>query len=111
MAARADHGVENDAPVIVASHGCHAARNKAKAPKDVASLAPGPRGMINDCPLAVSATAVTTRNSGQLPNPGSSPLASLALIESHTVQSVNTSLTPIPPNRGPTYLRCCVLLI
>lgn len=111
MAAIAEHQVENAAPAVVAGHNCHAARNNSKAPKGVTSFAPGPSGMTKDCPLAVGATAVTTKSSGQLPGPGSAPVASLPLIESRQVQLVTTSLIPIPPNRGPTYLRFCVLLI
>lgn len=110
MAASVEPEVEN-AAAAMAGHNCHTARNKAKAPKGVASFAPGPRGTMTDCPLAASATAVTTKNSGQLPNPGASPVASSPLIENRAVQLTNTSLIPIPPNRGPTYLRCCVLLI
>jgi len=67
--------------------------------------------MMKDCPLAVSATAVASKNSGHLPEPGPAPVAVLPLIENKTAQLVTSSLIPIPPNRGPTYLRCCVFLI
>lgn len=111
MAGSADHEIANDARTSVAGHSCHAMRSNSKAPKGVPSFAPDPIGMMKDCPLAVSATAVTTKSKGQMPDPGHGPVASLPLIENGTVQLANASHTSIPPNRGPTYLRCCVLLI
>lgn len=102
----------SSAQTIVSGHSCHhAAKNETKAPKGVPSFMPAPRGMMQDCPLAASATAVTAKNSNHVPDPGSAPVASLPLIDHETVQFASSSLIPIPPNRGPTYLRCCVLLI
>jgi len=111
MAASGDHEIENAAPTVMAGHNCHAARNNSKGPKGVPSFAPGPRGMMKDCPLAVSVTAITSKSSGHLPEPGNARVTGLPLIENGTIQLAATSHIPIPPNRGPTYLRFCVLLI
>jgi hypothetical protein len=127
MGAGIAHEADNTGNAIVSGESCHAAAsshdfgssqkpkkrtaNNAKHPKGVPSFTPGPRGMMKDCPLAVSATAVASKNSGHLPEPGRGPVAVLPLIENKTAQLVTFSLTPIPPNRGPTYLRCCVFLI
>ena len=89
----------------------HAAKSEAKPPKGVPSFMPGPRGTMQDCPLAVSATAVTAKTSNHFPDPGSGPTASLPVTDRAVVQISTTSLIRIPPNGGPTYLRCCVLLI
>jgi hypothetical protein len=111
LAANGNHETVSDARTIVAGHNCHAMLSDSKAPKGVPSFAPDPIGMMKDCLLAVSATAVTTKSSGQMPDPGLGPVSSLPFIRNGTVQLAGASLIPIPPNRGPTYLRCCVLLI
>lgn len=117
---------EHSANAIVADESCHAASsrdccstrkpkkqtvNHSIQPKGVPSFAPGPRGMMKDCPLVVNATAATSKNSGNLPDPGRGPVAVSPLIENKTADSETFLVTSIPPNRGPTYLRCCVLLI
>lgn len=101
-----------DGSTVVSGHGCHhAAKSESKAPKGVPSFMPGPRRNMQDCPLAVSATAVNAKTSNHLPHPGAGLSAGLTVIEHETIQLATYSLKPIPPNRGPTYLRCCVLLI
>ena len=107
----AANAVENSAHKMAGASCHHAPRNTAKQPKGVPSFAPGPRGMMQDCPLAASATAIASKNSGQIQDPGRAPVTPLLLVENGTTQLTSTSLKPIPPNRGPTYLRCCVLLI
>ena len=97
---------------VVSGHSCHhAAKSETKPPKGVPSFMPGPRGNMKDCPLAVSPTAVTAKPSNPLPAPGTAPSAGLPIISHETIQLASFSPKPIPPNRGPTYLRCCVLLI
>ena len=98
------------------SQSCHAAHEKTVAgnsnqPKGVPSFAPAPRGMTKDCPLVVNATAATSKNSGQLPDPGRAPVSSLPLIEKKIEQSNIPFVVEFLPNRGPTHLRCCVFLI
>jgi hypothetical protein len=63
------------------------------------------------CPLAVNATAVVTKSSSkQVATPAALPNSTLPGIN---LQEQNASLsTPARlPNRGHTYLRCCVFLI
>ena len=101
-----------DDSTAVSGRSCHhAAKSEAKPPKGVPSFMPGPRGNMKDCPLAVSTTAITAKTSNHLPAPGSAPTAGLPVISHETIQLANFFPKPIPPNRGPTYLRCCVLLI
>jgi len=101
----------DDSTVVFGQSCHHAAKNESKPPKGVPSFMPGPRGNMKDCPLAVSATAVTAKTGNHLPHPGSAPTAGLPVIDHETIQLATSSPKPIPPNRGPTYLRCCVLLI
>src|SRR5918996_48031 len=84
---------EEEPQTVVASHSCHAAhqKNDSKQFTGAPSFAAAPRGMMKDCPLAVSSTAATSKNSGHVPNPGRAPVSALPLIEKITVQS-NTSL-------------------
>ena len=106
-------GAEHQEQTLVASHSCHAAheKNDSKQSQGVPSFAPAPRGMTKDCPLAVSATAATSKNSSHVPDPGRGPVSALPLIVKTTVP-LNTSLVvAYLPNRGPTHLRCCVFLI
>jgi len=99
---------------VVATESCHShTAHKATQPRVLSSssVAPTPRGMTQDCPLAVNATAVTSKSSGKLPAPGRVAVATLPLIESTAEYSNASLVTHVPPNRGPTYLRCCVFLI
>jgi hypothetical protein len=115
----------DSAQTAVAGESCHSATShccsskkpkqqiarKAKQPRGLTSVAPTPRGMMKDCPLVVNATAVMSKSSGNLPDPGRVAVPILPLIES-TAEHSNTSLVAhVIPNRGPTYLRCCVFLI
>lgn len=80
-------------------------------PEGVASFAPAPRGMMRDCPLAVNATAVTSKSSTHVPDPGRVSVAVLPSFEKQAQLADNTLVVPFPPNRGPTHLLCCVFLI
>jgi hypothetical protein len=99
----------NSAPATVVGKSCHA--KHAKQPLTVATLAPAPHGTMNDCPLVVNATAATSKNSGHLPDPARGPVIVAPFIESTSAQQTTFVLALSPPNRGPTYLRCCVFLI
>ena len=125
MGAEAAHVSEN---VIDAGNSCHVKRShdccsaaKPKPEKRVArnlkqlvsvpSFVPAPRGMMNECPLVVNSTAVTSKNSTQVPDPASEPVPALASFEKQTDYTDNTLVVSFLPNRGPTHLRCCVFLI
>ena len=115
--------------VIDAGNSCHAKQShdcctaaKPKPKKRVASnlrqqlagvpsFVPSPRGMMNECPLVVNSTAVTSKNSTHVPEPGRGPIAALPSFEKQIEHTDNTHVAPFLPNRGPTHLRCCVFLI
>ena len=104
---------EEPQTVVAAGHSCHAAhqKNNSKQSTGVPSFAPGSREMMKDCPLAVGATAATSKNNGHVPAPGRGPVSAPPLIEKTTVPSQTSIVTAYLPNRGPTHLRCCVFLI
>jgi hypothetical protein len=110
-------GAEHEPQTVVEGHSCHAAQQKNIAahaqqqPKGVPSFAPAPRGIPKDCPLAVSSTAATSKNSGHVPDPGRAPVFALPLIEKTFVPLKTSVAVGFLPNRGPTHLRCCVFLI
>jgi len=113
-------GAEPEAPTAVASHSCHGAaheKNVTTSSKPisskpgVASFSPDLRGSMKDCPLAVSATAATSKKSGHLPDPGRGPVSTLPLIAKRSEPANIPQVVSFLPNRGPTHLRCCVFLI
>lgn len=93
---------------IDAGMSCHA---KHFQPANVPSFTPSPRGMLNECPLVVNSTAVTSKNSTHVPDPGRGPVAALPRFEKQIVHTDNTLVAPFQPDYGPTHLRCCVFLI
>lgn len=120
------HESDDSAQTIVAGESCHTTHSHdccatKKQKKQILShsqqSAAGPsfvpvsRGMMKDCPLVVNATAATSKNSSQLPDPARDPVTVLPFIETTSEQSDTFLVVPFPPNRGPTYLRCCVFLI
>ena len=84
---------------------------KVKQPEGVTSFAPIPRGMMKDCPLLTNATAATSKNSTNVPDPGRASVAALPQLEKQTQIPDNTLVVSFLPNRGPTHLLCCVFLI
>lgn len=75
------------------------------------SLASLPRGSMGDCPLVINSTAVTSKSNSNSPAPAYSSNAALPLPESYGEIPQKHVVAPLLPNRGPTYLRCCVFLI
>lgn len=117
---------EDSIPTIEAGESCHSAQahhcctaKKAKKqvvlnlrqPVGLPSFAPGPRDMMKDCPLAVNATAATSKSGTHASDPGRTPEAVLPSFEKQTTRVDNVSVVSFLPNRGPTHLRCCVFLI
>ena len=118
--------VEDSVPTIEAGESCHSAQShhccapkktkkqaarNVKQPVGLPSFAPGPRDMMKDCPLAVNATAATSKSSTHASDPGRTPVAVLPSFEKQTTRADNVSVVSFLPNRGPTHLRCCVFLI
>ena len=94
--------------VIEAGMSCHAKHSQVAG---VPSFVPSPRGMVNECPLVVNSTAVTSKNSFHVPDPGRGPIAALPSFEKQIGHTGNTLVAPFLLDRGPTRLRCCVFLI
>lgn len=124
--AMAEGVVEDSVPTIEAGESCHSAQShhcctakktkkqvvrKLRQPAGVPSFAPGPHDMMKDCPLAVNATAATSKSSTHASDPGRAPVAVLPSFEKQTTRADNSSVVSFLPNRGPTHLRCCVFLI
>jgi len=120
------HESDDSAQTIVAGESCHTTHSHdccatkkqkkqilshSQQPAAIPSFVPVSRGMMKDCPLVVNATAATSKNSSQLPDPARGPVTVLPFIETTSEQSDTFLVVPFPPNRGPTYLRCCVFLI
>ncbi len=70
-----------------------------------------PQGMMTDCPLVISSTAVTSKSNSNLPDLAHATNATLPLVENSGVIAQERVAAPFRPNLGPTYLRCCVFLI
>ena len=102
---------------VQSHHCCSAPEPKKKAarnlrqPIGLPSFLPAPRDLMTDCPLAVNATAATSKNTTQGSDPGPVPAADLPSVERQTISSNNVTVVSFLPNRGPTHLRCCVFLI
>lgn len=118
--------VDDSTPTIEAGESCHAVEShhccspkKAKKqvtttvrhPVGLPSFVPGPNDLMKDCPLAVNATAATSKSSMHVPDPGRVPTAALPSLNEQTAHAKNVSVVSFLPNRGPTHLRCCVFLI
>jgi hypothetical protein len=126
MGAESEHEAGISSQAVVAGESCHAARSHdccasqkpekkasstSKQPKGLTSFMPIPRGAMKDCPLIVNGTAATSKNSSHLPDPGRAQVFALTLTE-NKLEPSNTFLAgSYLPNRGLTYLRCCVFLI
>jgi hypothetical protein len=75
------------------------------------SLASAPRGSMGECPLVINATAVTSKSNSNSPAPAYASNAALPVAEKVGEIPQKHVIAPLLPNRGPTYLRCCVFLI
>lgn len=68
-------------------------------------------GTMSDCPLAMNATAITSKANSNSPDSSQATNAELSLTAGNGELPRKHVITPLVPNRGPTYLRCCVFLI
>lgn len=82
-----------------------------KLTESLLALATVPRGPMGDCPLAMSATAIAAKASSNSPDSYQTTNAELPLTAGSRDLRQKRFGLPLVPNRGPTYLRCCVLLI
>jgi hypothetical protein len=66
---------------------------------------------MSDCPLMIGATAVASKNSSNSPDLVGATTAAVRLAVTDGELPQRHIVDLILPNRGPTYLRCCVFLI
>jgi len=99
------------------SHDCcakhHARKTSAKTssnPEVLLAAVPGTMGM-EGCSLAVNAMAAISKPGSAQANPDTTLVDSLPQVQTVGRRSNIRSTSAIVPNHGPTYLRCCVLLI
>jgi hypothetical protein len=87
------------------------ANRSGKAPAErLESLEAVPVSMM-DCPLAVTATAALSK-AGSDQASAALPDSSARLVLAHSAEQTSALAHPLRlPNRGHTYLRCCVFLI
>lgn len=124
--ATAAEAVDSSAQTVEAGESCHSAQahdccaakkpkknviRQTRQPEGVASFTSAPRGAMGDCPLAMNATAVTSKKSAHVVEPGRGPVAVLATLKQQTQRANNGFPVSYLPNLGPTHLRCCVFLI
>jgi hypothetical protein len=97
---------------------CHAKPKQAKQREVTSTLnatfagvSSLPRAGITECPLIIGATAAVSKSSSNSPDlvGGTNAPLMLAVLNGELPQ--RHIVDPILPNRGPTYLRCCVFLI
>jgi hypothetical protein len=70
-----------------------------------------PRGGITECPMMMGATAVVSKNSSNSPDLAGATTATVPVAVSDAGLPQRHIVDPFLPNRGPTYLCCCVFLI
>lgn len=72
----------------------------------------GTSSMMMDCPLAVNASAALSKARPDLSNLSLTPVSASFSLPNKLEQTSALSSSPLRlPNRGHTYLRCCVFLI
>jgi len=115
----ANTAVASEANQAAVHHeGCHG-RLKHVKPRTVsinlnetfAGVSSGPREGMNECPLMISTTAAVSKSSSHSPDLVSATAAAIPLPVSDGELARKQFVDPFLPNRGPTYLRCCVFLI
>ncbi len=66
---------------------------------------------MSECPLAMSATAITAKANSNSPESDQTTKTELPFTAASRELPQKHFAEPLVPNRGPTYLRCCVFLI
>jgi hypothetical protein len=83
-----------------------------KVTESLLALATLPRAPMGDCPLAMSAaTAIAAKASSNSADSDQTTNAPVPLTAGNRELRQKHFAVPLVPNRGPTYLRCCVFLI
>ena len=107
----AEHARENGVEHGASCHEKKQTTSNLKRPHRGAYFVPGPRGMMQDCPLGVNTTAATSKSSAHMPEPARGPIAALPSFEKRALQPEYPHVVPFLHNRGSTHLQCCVFLI
>ena len=82
-----------------------------KLTESLLALTTVPRSSMTDCPLAMSATAITAKVNSNSPESDQTAKTDLLLtVSNRELRQPHFAVLPVP-NRGPTYLRHCVFLI
>lgn len=82
-----------------------------KLTKSFLALTSVPRDMMRDCPLAMNGTAVASKANTSSPESTQGTNTELPFTTGNGALPQKHVIAPLVPNRGPTYLRCCVFLI
>jgi len=82
-----------------------------KQTESLLALTTVPRSSMTDCPLAMSATAITAKVNSNSPESDQTAKTDPPLTTSSRELRQLHFAVPLVPNRGPTYLRHCVFLI
>jgi len=100
---------------------CHAKPKHAKQAKQptvnvkvketLAGVSSLPSGSLTECPLMIGATAAVSKSSSNSPDLLGATAEPISLPVSDGQVTQKQVVDPFLPNRGPTYLRCCVFLI
>lgn len=85
--------------------------NRPSASDLALSLAAIPSSMMDNCPLAVNATAALSKVTSDYSSSILAPARSNISLTNINEQILSLSPPSLLPNRGHTYLRCCVFLI
>ncbi len=116
------HHSEQKVPIVASGHACSggaknaseaksAVKQTSKSETTLLTIYGSSSGMMKDCPLAVSRAAIAgkIRNNEIAAAP---QLARSILPAENALERTSPLSTPVRlPNRGHTYLRCCVFLI
>ena len=122
-ASHAETSQPTESDVVASGHSCHSKSHdccakKAKGSTEVRESTPSgfylgsvAEGMMNDCPLAVTANALVSKATTDSHAYTHSAVAgfSNSTIQNYHSKSFQTPIKYL--NRGPTYLRCCAFLI
>lgn len=94
-----------------AKQSAHAKTFDLKLIESTLALASLPRDLMKDCPLAMNATAAAAKANTNSPEAAQTNNAELPVGIRNGELPQKHVIVPLVPNRGPTYLRCCVFLI
>ena len=116
----AQPAVEGDSCHAAHAHDCCAKTKSRKQTKvkpklnfneTFAGLSSLPRDEMSECPLMIGATAAVSKSSSNSPDLLGAMHEPISLPVSEGELTQRQIVDPFLPNRGPTYLRCCVFLI